>query len=183
MTLQTVFYDSDGWVRSVEDGESRATVHGCEKAVSDTGVHGELTIRHTVTVKDGEVVSAELQPEPEPTTEQWYKMISQRADRELQRGVSVTVNGTTYGIRTGPQALALIDGAAIRADVSIRNSRKIERLVPTDKGMTRFDQDALWQIFEAVESHQQAVSARVEELQTKVADGTITSDDLDSGWP
>lgn len=113
----------------------------------------------------------------------WYERISERADTELHRGVSVTINGATYGIRTGPQALALIYGAAIRADVADRNNQSVTRRVPTDKGTVSFDGPALWQIFEAVESHQQAVAERAEALEAMVADGSITEADLDSGWP
>lgn len=113
----------------------------------------------------------------------WHSRIQSRADTELQRGVSVTVNGTTYGIRTGPQALALIDGAAIRADVAARNGETVSRRVPTDQGIVQFDGPGLWSIFEAVENYQQAVSQRAEELEAMVVDGTITESDIDSGWP
>lgn len=112
----------------------------------------------------------------------WYSLIQSHADRELQRGVSVTVNGTTYGIRTGPQALALIDGAAIRADVAARNNESVSRRVPTDQGTVSFDGPALWQIFEAVESHQQAVAERAEALEAMVADGSISAEELETGW-
>lgn len=112
----------------------------------------------------------------------WHAHISQRADTELQRGVTVTIGGTTYGIRTGPQALALIDGAAIRADVAARNNQSVSRRVPTDQGTVSFDGPALWQIFEAVESHQQSVAERAEALEAMVADGSITEGELEKGW-
>lgn len=181
MTLQTVWHDN-GNVKCVDNAGSPAVIHGAEKATADTDVVGEITLQHKVTVEDGVVTSAEYQAPPPPTAEQWYSLIESRADRELQRGVSVTIDGTTYGIRTGAVALSIISGGGLRAERSERRGEAVTRKVPTDKGVVPFDRDGLLAIFEAAEAHQQAIVGRVEELQAMVADGTITSEDLEL-WP
>lgn len=83
MATQTVWYDSDGWVRCVENGESLAIVHGCEKATSDPSVHGELTIHHIVTVENGQVASAEYH-EPQITEAQLASRVRGERDQKLR---------------------------------------------------------------------------------------------------
>lgn len=191
MSTQTVFYDPDGWVRCIEDGESSAAVHGCEKATSDPSVHGDLTLRHTVTVSDGEVTDAVYHEPAGPTDAQWYKMIERRADEELGRGVSYTASdGVAYTIRSGPSARSLIAGAHSAAERADRLGESITRKIPTQNaGVVNFGNADLVGIFEAVEAlHQgtadtKGIMDRVDELNALVADGTITESDLDTGWP
>lgn len=104
------------------------------------------------------------------------------ADTELQRGVSVTINGVTYGIRTGSTALALIGSGSVVAARARAAGTTVTEKVPTDKGIVAFDGDGLDAIFEAVRARRAAVMDRVEELQLKVAQGTITEADLET-WP
>lgn len=113
---------------------------------------------------------------------EWFNRIEYRADQELQRGAFVTINGTAYGVRTGQVALAMAAGAGVRAERADRLGESVERLVITDKGVQRFSGRELLLIYEAIEAHQQAITKRVGELHEKVADGSITSKDLDS-WP
>lgn len=191
MAMQTIFFDSEGWVRCVEDGESDASVHGCEKALSDTDVHGELTLRHTVTVSDGKVTDAIYHEPPGPTDAQWYKMIEHRADEELGRGVSYTdADGNSYTIRTGPSARSLIAGAHSATERADRLGESITRKIPTQNaGVVNFGNADIVGIFEQVEvlhqgtADKKGIMDRVDELNAKVADGTITESDLDEGWP
>lgn len=118
----------------------------------------------------------------EPTAEEWYARISKRADTELQRGVSVTIGGETFGIRTGPAALALMVGGTVAAERARAAGKTLTEPVPTDKGVRDFDSDGLDAIFEAVRAHRRAVVERVRELENMVKDGTITESDLDT-WP
>lgn len=92
-------------------------------------------------------------------------------------------NGTTYGIRTGPQELALIGSGALAADRARRGNRSISEKVPTDKGVADFDADGLDALFEAVRSRRAAIMERMEQLQQMVSDGTIDEESLGSGWP
>lgn len=69
MTQQTIFYDSEGWVRCIDKADSRATINGAQKAVADTDEVGEITLNHKVTVDNGKVVSTEHFPPPGPTLE------------------------------------------------------------------------------------------------------------------
>lgn len=183
--MQTVFYDPNGWVKCAEDGESTATVRGCEKATSDPSVHGELTIRHTVTVSDGEVTDAVYHAPPPPTDAEWYDRIEKRADQELKRGEQFTASdGVTYTVRTGETALALIGSAHSAAERADRLGKAITRKVPTQNhGVVAFGNADIVSIFDAVENRHQSCMTRVQELHAMVADGTITEADLETGWP
>lgn len=181
MTLQTVWHNN-GTVKCVDSADSPAVIYGAQKATADTDVVGEITLRHTVTVKDGVVTSAEYQAPPPPTSEEWYERIQSRADTELQRGISVTISGETYGIRAGPAALALEVGGTVAAERARAAGETLTEPVPTDRGVVDFDADGLDAIFEAVRAHRRAVVERVRELQGMVREGTINEDELDT-WP
>lgn len=174
MTLQTVFHDTEGRVRCVANGESKATVHGCEKAVSDTDKHGELTTRHTVTVTDGEVTDATYH-EPPPN---WLVRIAAKREEKLNTSIAVTLSDGDYTIPVNDRSAALGPEAFRRA-----KDDGSARPFPTDKGIVERDATDLNEISKALDDYITAVWRRAAELQGKVEDGTITEDDLTSGWP
>lgn len=119
---------------------------------------------------------------PEKSAAKWYERIQSRADTELQRGVSVTIEGQTYGIRTGAVALALEVGGKVTADEARAKGETLSEPVPTDQGIKDFDADGLDAIFTAVRDRRRAIMERARELQKMVARGTITEEDLQKGW-
>lgn len=131
---------------------------------------------------DGETFTTPEPPPPDYSTADWHRMIEERADTELQRGVSVTIGDTTYGIRTGPAALALEVGGTVAAERARAAGKTLTEPVPTDRGVQDFDSEGLDAIFEAVRSHRRAVVERVRELQAMVRDGSIQESDLEQ-WP
>lgn len=174
MTVQTVFYDSDGWVRCVEDGKSSAVVHGAEKALSDTQVNGTLTLRHTVTVVDGEVTDA-VYHAPPPN---WLPRIAAKREQHLDTSLTVTLSGGDYVIPVTDRSLSLAPTAANRARAS-----GTTRPFPTDVGIVELGADDLDLIETALDDHATAVYRREAELMGMVEDGTITEADLEAGWP
>lgn len=171
-------------MKAAYDGDTNSTVwdeRGYSKAVNDPEENGRLSQDHVVTVEDGKVTGARLDPLPTPP-EVWMQRIQSRADQELQRGVTVTIDGTDYGIRTGPVAMALEVGGTVAAERARAKGEKLSEPVPTDRGVADFDVDGLDAIFEAVRAHRRAVVERVRELEGMVADGTMTEDELGK-WP
>lgn len=174
MAIQTVFYDIEGWIRCVEDGESSALVHGCDKATSDPSVHGEMTIRHTVTVSNGDVTDA-VYHAPPPN---WLPRITEKREEHLNTSLTVTLSGGDYIIPVTDRSLALAPTAARRARAS-GNTRPF----PTSSGIVEFGADDLDLIETALDDHASAVYRRESELKGMVAAGTITETELNSGWP
>lgn len=183
--MQTIWHDEDGRVKAVYDGDTNSTVwqeRGYSKAVSDPKKNGPLSQDHVVTVEDGKVTGARLDPLP-PTAEQWLARIASRADTEINAGITVTVDGVDYLVATTASARTLIAGAKIRAEEAIAAGTSITRKIPTDKGIKTANETQLVALFDLVESRHQAVMERIEELHAKVADGTIADTDLEEGWP
>jgi len=113
----------------------------------------------------------------------WYRLIDARANESLNGGITVTANGTDYRVNSGPSARSLIAGAKVRAQEAINAGETLTRKIPTDKGIVSANEQQLVALFDIMDTHHQAVMDRVEELHGKVADGTITDDDLTTGWP
>lgn len=120
--------------------------------------------------------------DPDKAAAEWHSRIEKRADDEVNSGITVTVGGTDYGIRTDAAALAFTTGGAVAADRARGAGETITEPVPTDKGVIDFDADGLDAIFDAARMHRRAIIKRVRELHGKVKDGTITFEDLDTGW-
>lgn len=178
---------SDGQLDFVEPPPGGTTYWVAPREEHQTAPGEEVPADATTTPPptDYHVLDAGQWVEDADLRHDWFAAeIVRRADGALAGGVAVTASdGQTYSIRTGPAALALIDGAAVRADRALRNGTAVTRLVPTDQGVVEFGADDLWAVFEATETHQQTVADRQRTLEGKLADGSITEADLDEGWP
>lgn len=141
-------------------------------------VNGE---RAELTAEEEEAMRAEWAQGP--TAQEWLARIQSRAEDEINGGITVTVSGVDYVVATTASARALIAGAKIRAEEAIAAGTSITRKIPTDKGVKAANEQQLVALFDLVESRHQAVMDRVEELEAKVADGTIAESDIDAGWP
>lgn len=118
----------------------------------------------------------ELEPEPIPAPViDWPSLI---ADRRWQ----VEVAGVTVGgiqIETDDRSKLLINGAALRAN---RNADYVLRW-KTPTGFIDLTATQVLAVADAVCEHVQLCFDREDELLCAVADGSITAEMLEEGWP
>lgn len=177
--MQTIWYDGNGRVKAVYDGDTTSTVwqeRGYSKAVNDPEKNGRLSQDHVVTVENGEVVDAVLNPLP-LTADQWFARIATERERHLNTSIPVTLSDGDYTIPVSDRSAALAPAAArnARADGNTRP-------FPTDWGVVERGADDLDRIEEALDAYLTGVWRRVAQLETMVSDGTITETDLETGW-
>lgn len=104
--------------------------------------------------------------------------VAAERERRLSTSLTVTLSDDDYTIPVSDRALSLAPTAARRARAASET-----RPFPTDKGVVERSADDLDKIETALDAYATAVWRRVAELEAKVADGTITESDLESGWP
>jgi len=90
--------------------------------------------------------------------------------------VSLSDGKTTVPV--SDRSMSLAPEAARRAEKG-RNTRPF----PTAEGMKELSAKDLNKIADALDDYATAVWRRAGELERMVADGTITEDELDRGWP
>lgn len=114
----------------------------------------------------------EPMPEPEPD---WLPLIAARR-------YEAEVSGITLGgipVATDDRSKLLINGAALRA---IRETGYTLRW-KTGEGFIDLSAEQVLAMADAVADHVQACFDREAELQAAVADGSITAEMQDQGWP
>lgn len=171
--IQTVWYDTEGRVKCVDDGDSKATVPGHDKATADTDSVGEITLDHVVTVENGQVVSATFDPPPKPEpTKQQLDAYARRLAVDKRRAVMGATDGVSDAVLQS-EFLSLQGRAAamMRRETSGRGK-------PGESG-------ALDQL-EAQADALGAIDAALETVRGKIADDTyMTEADIDGAaeWP
>lgn len=113
-------------------------------------------------------------PEPEPAPD-WPALIATR------RWIAET-SGTTFGgmpIDTDDRSKLLINGAALRAD---RSADYVLRW-KTSQGFVDLSAAQVLAVAAAVSAHVQLCFDREDVLLGAVADGSITAEMLEEGWP
>lgn len=121
-----------------------------------------------------EKLAAAPEPEPAPLPD-WPALIATR------RWLAET-SGTTFGgmpIDTDDRSKLLINGAALRAD---RSADYVLRW-KTSAGFVDLSAAQVLAIADAVSEHVQLCFDREDALLGFVADGSITADMLEEGWP
>lgn len=109
----------------------------------------------------------------------WYTQIAATRYAHEVSGTTFThSNGNTYGVGTDRQSQALVTGAAVQAQ---RNG--ISKQWKTSEGFVTLTADDILAMGDAVDAHVQSCFDREAELVAKVADGSITESDLETGWP
>ena len=114
------------------------------------------------------------QPAPEPTPD-WPTLIAIR--RWLAETGGTVINGLT--IATDDRSKTLINGAALRAD---RSADYVLRW-KTSQGFVDLTAAQVLAVADAVSEHVQLCFDREDALLVAVADGSITAEMLEEGWP
>lgn len=104
--------------------------------------------------------------------------IAAERERRLDTSIAVTLSDGDYTIPVNDRSAALGTEAFRRA-----KDDGSTRPFPTDKGIVERDANDLNKISKALDDYITGVWRRAAELQRKVEDGTISEDDLTSGWP
>ena len=113
-----------------------------------------------------------------PPVDWTVRIAATRYDHETKGTTFTHSDGNTYGIATDRQSQAMVTGAK----VSLNGSTDTVQW-KTAQGFVTVDAADMDALAKAVRTHVQAAFDREAELEAKVADGTITRDDLDTGWP
>lgn len=115
-------------------------------------------------------------PDPDPIpAPDWPAVIAAR--RYAAEVGGTTVNGMP--IVTDDRSKALITGAALRATRSADYTLRWK----TEEGFVDLNSDQVIAVADAVSDHVQACFNRESELLDAVADGSITAEMLEEGWP
>lgn len=115
-------------------------------------------------------------PEPEPLPEpDWLALIAARRYQAEIGGIELQ----GLPIATDDRSKTLINGSALKA---LRNSAYTLRW-KTEEGFIDLPVDQVLVMADAVADHVQACFDREAELQAAVADGSITAEMLEQGWP
>ena len=134
---------------------------------------GETLKPGALRVEDGRVFQAwEVVPMP---GEYWKDMIAaRRYQAEISR---TTIDGIP--IDTGRDSQGLITGAAVQAIIDPAYSLHWK----TEAGFVELTGQQILGVASAVRAHVQNCFNREAELQAAVADGSITAEMLEEGWP
>ena len=163
-------------------------VNGIFFDVVDVDPAGELPLRSTPTQppelegkevarwtgSGWEKLAAAPEPEPAPAPD-WPALIAAR------RWLAET-SGTTFGgmpIDTDDRSKLLINGAALRAN---RSADYVLRW-KTSQGFVDLSAAQVLAVADAVSEHVQICFDREDALLAAVADGSITAEILEEGWP
>ena len=115
-------------------------------------------------------------PEPEPPADpDWLSLIAARRYQAEIGGIELQ----GLPIATDDRSKTLINGSALKA---LRNSAYTLRW-KTEEGFIDLPADQVLVMADAVADHVQACFDREAELQAAVADGSITAEMLEQGWP
>jgi len=123
--------------------------------------------------EDGRFIQSWLPPVL--TSEQWLARIAARRYQAEIGGIELQ----GLPIATDDRSKTLINGSALKA---LRNSAYTLRW-KTEEGFIDLPADQVLVMADAVADHVQACFDREAELQAAVADGSITAEMLDQGWP
>ncbi|HDS1694761.1 TPA: DUF4376 domain-containing protein [Pseudomonas putida] len=133
--------------------------------------------RKVVIVKRKQVsmTKAEIAERDEAVTAAWMDQIAARRYQAEIGGIELA----GLPIATDDRSKLLINGAAARAT---RDSSYVLKW-KTDEGFIDLPADQVLTMADAVADHVQACFDREAELQAAVADGTITAEMIEQGWP
>jgi len=106
----------------------------------------------------------------------------QRRDRELARGVTLTLGGTEYRFSTSERSRALIDQAAL--DAQQRSDGWSKMWLTGDEQVVKLDATQMEQVRQAVADHVEACFANCETLVSQIKQASDPLDvDIGAGWP
>jgi hypothetical protein len=133
--------------------------------------------RKVVIVKRKQVAmtKAEIAERDEAITEGWRQQIEARRYQAEIGGIELQ----GLPIATDDRSKTLINGSALK---SLRNSAYTLRW-KTEEGFIDLPADQVLVMADAVADHVQACFDREAELQAAVADGSITAEMIEQGWP
>lgn len=112
---------------------------------------------------------------PEPAEPDWPALIAAR--RYQAETAGITVND--MAVATDDRSQALITGAALQALIDPEYSLQWK----TAAGFVQLTGQQILALASTVRAHVQACFDREAELQAAVADGSITAELLEQGWP
>lgn len=124
------------------------------------------------------LAEAPVIPDPEPVPEPAPDWIALIAARRYEAEVSgITLGGIP--VATDDRSKLLINGAALRATRETGYTLRWK----TYEGFIDLSAEQVLAMADAVADHVQACFDREAELQSAVADGSITAEMLEQGWP